>query len=132
MSPESDALVRSLDWGAITTFVGVCILAYQIYLQRREFKRDAITRLFDELNTPKFRKVLRFIYSHDPADLTLENLPEKGRDDVEMVTAQLDGVGFRLEEHLVPDDETYELFWGVVLQNSPTTLATHRRSTRKT
>jgi hypothetical protein len=103
---------------AIATAGGVIALAVQIYLQRQEHKREIITRLFGEINTPEFRKALRFVYSCDGAQLTLDQLPPKRRDQVEMVTAHLDRLGFRLEKGLVPKDESYDLFWDVVLRTA--------------
>jgi hypothetical protein len=103
---------------AIATAGGVIALAVQIYLQRQEHKRETITRLFGEINTPGFRKALRFVYSCDGAQLTLDQLPPKRRDQVEMVTAHLDRLGFRLEKGLVPKDESYDLFWDVVLRTA--------------
>ena len=105
-------------------------LARQIYLQRREQRYQAIAAMFSEFQNPKFRKALRFIYSREPANLTLEHLSEEELEQVEMVTAHLERLGLSVRSKLVPEDECYQLFHGRVIKTAQQ-LREHLRDQRE-
>ena len=102
--------------GMLFTFFGLVLLAYQISLQRRDQKRQAITRLFDEVATPEFRRKLLLVYSKSPDELVLSKLSQSEREMVEEVTAKFDGLAFRVRIQQVPLQETLELFWDLVIR----------------
>ena len=113
------------EWGAVATAGGTIVaaialglLAYQLYLQRQEHKLQAITLLYSELNTTDFRKALRFVYARDPAKLTLEHLSVTELEQVEMVIAHLDRLGFRVRTGQIPENECYHLFWDILLRTA--------------
>jgi len=104
--------------GTLLTASSLILLVYQLSLQRKDQKNQAIARLFDELVTPDFRRRLLFVYSRSPEELILEKLSQSDREIVEEVTARFDGLGFRVRTRLVPKEETLELFWDLVLRCS--------------
>ena len=102
--------------GTLLTAFGLILLTYQLALQRKDQKNQAIARLFDEVVTPEFRQKLLFVYSREPENLTLPKLSQSEREIVEEVTARFDGLGFRVRTGLVPKHETMELFWDLVVR----------------
>ena len=102
--------------GMLFTVFGLILLAYQLSLQHKDQKRQAITRLFDEVATPEFRRKLLLVYSRNPDELVLSKLSPSEREMVEEVTAKFDGIGFRARIQQVPLHETLELFWDMVIR----------------
>ena len=110
--------------------LSLLFLARQICLQRREQRYQAIAAMFSEFQNPKFREALRFIYSREPANLILEHLSEEELEQVEMVTVHLQRLGFRARKKLVPEDECYHLFQGMVIRTAQQ-LQQHLRDQRQ-
>jgi len=92
------------------TAVGLLILAYQIYLQRRDRRNQDIIQLFDKLVTPDFRRKLFFIYSRKPEDLVLSKLDENQQEIVTEVAARFEELGTKVRMGVVPKKETIEIF----------------------
>ncbi|MBI3769815.1 MAG: DUF4760 domain-containing protein [Deltaproteobacteria bacterium] len=108
-----------MDWtavGSIATAIGLALLAYQIFLQRRDSAFERATHIFAELNAPEVREALRFIYSRSPAELLLSELSDLRRQKVEMVLAHLERLSYRIRRGLVAEEEVYEMFWDVVVR----------------
>ena len=103
---------------SLATAFAVFLLAYQIYLQRKDQRNQAIARLFDELVTLEFRRQLLFIYSRKPEDLVVSKLTDSEREMVEDVTARFDGLGFRVRKRIIPKKESLELFWDLVVRSA--------------
>jgi hypothetical protein len=105
-----------IDIANFATALAVLLLAYQVYLQRKDQKNQAIARLFDELVTPEFRRRLLFVYSRKPESLIVSELTDSEREIVEDVTARFDGLGFRVQKGIIPKEEALELFWDLVIR----------------
>ncbi len=108
-----------MDWtavGSIATAIGLALLAYQVFLQRRDSSFERATLIFAELNAPEVREALRFVYSRSPEQLLLSELSEDERQKVEMVLAHLERLSYRIRRGLVGEQEVYEMFWDVVVR----------------
>lgn len=115
---ERVAMVSLSDIANLATALAFFLLAYQVYLQRKDQKNQSIAHLFDELVTPEFRRQLLFVYSHKPEELIVSKLTDSERDIVENVTARFDGLGFRVRKGTVPKTEALELFWDLVVRSA--------------
>lgn len=109
-----------VDWAQIisaaTAALGLILLSWQLYLQRRYEKNRAVTQLFDEMVTPDFQDKLRFIYSLAPDDLVLAHLDSDQRALVAEVTARFDMLGYKARKDVVPKKEAVEIFWDWVIR----------------
>lgn len=105
--------------GSIVAAIGLLLVARQIQLQRGDGELQAITLLLSELNTPEMRKAQRLIYSRQPSQLVLASLSEDAeRNQVELVIAHLDRLGFRVRERQVNLEHAYRLFWDTVIRSA--------------
>jgi hypothetical protein len=102
--------------GILLAAGGLFVLIWQVLLQRRDQKNQAIAGLFEELLTPEFRQQLVFLYSRKPQDLVLSKLTKEERDKVDEVTARFEGIGFKVRKGLVPKREAIEGFWDWVVR----------------
>lgn len=98
--------------------IGIFQLAYQISLQMKERKNQAVALLFDDMVNPEFREKLAFVYSHKVEDLELSKLSQDDLRIVEDVTGRYDGLGWRVKNGLIPKEETLQLFWDSILRSA--------------
>jgi hypothetical protein len=101
---------------AIVTIISLILLVNQVGAQRAERKNQAVAAVFDAVITNEFREKLRFIYRRDPDALTGDRLPDDDLAKVEEVTAQMDGLGIRMRNKIIPYDESLYIFWPLVLR----------------
>lgn len=109
-------LTEIADLATAVGALSLILLSYQLWLQRKDQKNQAVAHLFDELVTPEFRQKLLLVYSKSPEELLLERLSQLEREMVEEVTARFDGLGFRVRSQIVPKQEALELFWDLILR----------------
>jgi len=113
------------EWGAAVTIVGtfftvavLLLLIYQIYLQRRERKREAVALLYSYIDTPEFRRAAHFIYTNKPEDLTIGKLAKEELEHVEFVANAFDRVGFLTRTGQMYEDDVYYLYRGPILKTA--------------
>jgi hypothetical protein len=97
--------------GVLFAAVGLALLAWQVWLQRRDQRNQAVARLFDELLTPEFRQQVVFLYSRKPEDVVPSKLTREEREIVDEVTARFEGLGFKVRRGLIPKKDAVEGFW---------------------
>lgn len=110
--------------------ISISALIYQIHHQRKEHKREATTLLYNEINTKEFRRALRFIYGRRPEELTIGKLAVEEREEVEMVTAHFDRLGFRIRTGQIYEKDVYHQFRDSVLKAAQQLFA-HQTDQRK-
>jgi len=112
--PQTMSVAQELaGWAAV---IGIFLLAYQIHLQIKYQRNQAVAKLFDDMVTPEFQKKLRFVYSRTPEDLILSKLDESQREIVDEITARFEALGFRIRKKVVPKKESIEIFWDWVIR----------------
>lgn len=94
------------DFANIATALGFFLLAYQIYLQRRDQHNQQIAQLFDRLLEPDFRGKIQFVFTHKPENLIPTELSGPDLLIVTEVTARLEELGLKVRKGIVPNRET--------------------------
>ena len=100
--------------GTLTTAIGFPLLCYQLWLNRRQAKYQALTELHRQVLLSPMRDGLRCIYTRDKNDDQLPPFNTLERDGIELVLETYDLVGFRIAENVLPKAATLETEWSVV------------------
>jgi hypothetical protein len=104
------------DIGSITTALGLFLLAYQVFLQRKEQKNQTITKLLEEFETPELREDMKFLYSHRPADFSLNKISEEDNKIVNNVVAHFEGLAFKIQKGVIPKEVVIELYFDWIIR----------------
>lgn len=97
--------------------LGLCLVALQTYLQKKQTRRDALIALYAELDTHEARNARAYIYNAPPEDLRLVNLknkPDKLRI-VDETLAKLERMAYPIVQGYLPSEDAYNLYGGVLL-----------------
>src|SRR5664280_35616 len=99
--------------GTLLPAFGFPLLCYQLWLQHRQSKFQALTELHREVLLSPMRDGLRNIYKRVDDN---KGLPEdkQERGGIELVLDTYDLVGFRVAQSVLPRDATLETEWSVV------------------
>ena len=101
---------------SLLTAFGLILLAYQVYLQRRDQRNQAIAQLLEEFETLDFRRKMAFLYSHKPEDLVLSKLNVSDREIANEVIARFEALAFKVRKGLIPKEDAIEGYWDWVVR----------------
>lgn len=102
--------------GAGLTAISLALLAYQIYLQRRDQRNQAIARLLEEMETVDFRRKMTFLYWNEPKDLVASKLTEAERETINEVIARFEALSFKVQKGVIPKRDFIEGYWDWVVR----------------
>lgn len=106
------------EWGSAITIIALVGLIWQIYLQRRDHKREAAALLYSYIDTAEYRRAASFIYSSNPENLVIGKLSEDEREQVEFVANAFDRIGFMIKKELMNEDIVYYLYGKPVIKSA--------------
>ncbi len=111
------------DWASFATAIsagltglGLILLAYQIYLQRRDQRNQAVAQLIEEMETIDFRRKMTFLYWHESQDLVASKLTEADREIVNEVIARFEALSFKVRKGVIPKKDFIEGYWDWVVR----------------
>lgn len=91
------------------------MVAWQIRLQTKQLRFEALTRLHDLLISVQMHNDLRLIYATQASALAAPSSPETLQA-LERVLAMYDMIGFRVREGVLPKDSVLKTEWTVLLR----------------
>ncbi len=99
--------------GLIAGIIGLFFIWWQLRLQSKQMKFQALTELHRELLSKDMQEALRFIFTHDCSGLFQS---EEDFAKVEHVLSVYDLIGLRLGQKVLPEQPLLETEWAILLR----------------
>jgi methionyl-tRNA formyltransferase len=100
---------------SIAAILALVFVSFQLRNQNRQLRQTALTSLHEQLLRPDIQRAIRTIYAAEPQELeqpqSLDILEQ-----IELVLNQYDLIGSRIKCGVVPEQQTLETEWPVVLR----------------
>jgi hypothetical protein len=101
---------------SIATAVGIFVLVFQVFLQYKDQHNQSIFKLLDEFERSEIRNEMRFLFSREPEDFSLEKLNAEESKMVNNVIARFDALAFKIKKGLVPKKIVVESYFDWIIR----------------